>query len=128
MSNLSVLEIIDLFLEWCRKNRDRLTYEAYRRRLQSPADGISPAPACDELKPYRLTRITDAKGWNSTTKNDFIGAVPRAFNLPEDSHFGRTNFRGADQTFQRRLRELLLPPLSAVISSRRGFQYRFFPS
>jgi integrase len=79
-SALAAVEVIDLFLEWCAKNRDRLTYEAYRRRLQCLADAIPATLRYGDLKPYYLTRVTDAKGWNSTTKNDFIAAVQRAFN------------------------------------------------
>jgi integrase len=79
-SSLAAVEVVDLFLDWCQKNRDRLTYEAYRRRLQNLADGIPHTLPCQDLKPYHLTRIIDSKGWNSTTKNDFLAAVQRAFN------------------------------------------------
>ena len=78
--NLAALEVVDLFLGWAEKNRDRLTYEAYKRRLQNLADSIPPTLGYRELKPYHLTRVCDAKGWNSTTKSDFIAAVQRAFN------------------------------------------------
>src|SRR5262245_27896525 len=76
----TALEVVDLFLDWCQKNRDRLTYEAYRRRLQNLTDAIPATLPHGELKPYHLTRVTDAKGWNATTKNDFIAAVQRAYN------------------------------------------------
>lgn len=73
-------EVIDLFLEWASKNRERLTYEAYRRRLQSLIDTIPGTLPCDALKPFHITRVMDAKGWNANTKNDFATAVQRAFN------------------------------------------------
>ncbi len=76
----TVAEVLDLFLEWAERNRDRLTYVAYKRRLQHLADAIPATLAYRDLKPYHLTRVNDAKGWNGTTKNDFIAAVQRAFN------------------------------------------------
>jgi integrase/recombinase XerC len=76
----TVVEVLDLFLEWASRNRNRLTYEAYKRRLQNLADSIPPTLPHPDLKPYHLTRVTDAKGWNGTTKNDFLAAVQRAFN------------------------------------------------
>jgi integrase len=74
------VEIIDLFLEWVSKNREPLTYEAYRKRLQALVDGIPMSLPCTELKPIHLTRVMDARRWNANTKNDFATAVQRAFN------------------------------------------------
>ena len=79
-SNLAAVEVADLFLGWAEKNRDRLTYEAYKRRLRNLADSIPPTLGNREPKPDHLTRVCGAKGWNGTTKSDFIAAVQRAFN------------------------------------------------
>jgi len=79
-SALLVVEVIDLFLEWASVNRERLTYEAYKRRLQNLVDAIPPTLAYADLKPFHITRVMDAKGWNANTKNDFASAVQRAFN------------------------------------------------
>ena len=79
--NAPAVEIIDAFLEWCQVNRDRLTYEAYRRRLQAFVNAIPPAIGYANLKPNHVTRVMDAHaGWNANTKNDFATAVQRAFN------------------------------------------------
>jgi integrase len=88
--NLLAVEVIDLFLEWASKNRERPTYEAYRRRLQALVDAIPPDLPWADLRPYHLTRVMDAKsrdadaehgkGWSANTKNDFATAVQRAFN------------------------------------------------
>ena len=74
------VEVIDLFLEWASKNRQRLTYEAYKRRLQALVDAIPPTLPFDHLKPFHITRVMDAKNWNANTKNDFATAVQRTFN------------------------------------------------
>ncbi|WP_169979746.1 tyrosine-type recombinase/integrase [Tautonia rosea] len=79
-SALTVVELIDLFLEWASRNRERLTYEAYRRRLQALVDAIPAMLPAGELKPYHVTRVMDAKPWNANTRNDFAVAVQRAYN------------------------------------------------
>jgi integrase len=79
-AQLYAVEVVDQFLEWVSKNRERPTYEAYRRRLQALVDAIPPNLPCGDLKPIHLTRVMDSKGWNANTKNDFATAVQRAFN------------------------------------------------
>ena len=64
-ANLLVVEIIDLFLEWAFKNRERPTYEAYKRRLQALVDAIPASLPCDQVKPFHMTRVMDAKDWNA---------------------------------------------------------------
>src|SRR4051794_24557804 len=80
VGNMLTVEVIDLFLEWASKNRERLTYEAYKRRLQALVDAIPPDLSCGDLKPFHITRVMDVKGWNANTKNDFATAVQRALN------------------------------------------------
>ena len=79
---VAAVEIIDAFLDWAQKNRERLTYEAYQRRLQAFVDSIPPGLPYTELKPYHVTRVMDANAskWNNNSKNDFASAVQRAFN------------------------------------------------
>ena len=79
---MAAVEIVDLFLDWAQKNRDRLTYEAYKRRLQAFVDAIPPTLPYSGLKPYHVTRVMDANSgnWNNNSKNDFATAVQRAFN------------------------------------------------
>jgi integrase len=57
---LAVVEIIDAFLDGAHKNRERLTYESYKRRLQAFADSSPPSLPYSELKPYHVTRDMDA--------------------------------------------------------------------
>ncbi len=77
---LTAVEVIDLFLEWASVNRERPTYEAYRRRLQNLVDAIPSTLAWGDLKPYHISRVMDAREWSPNTKNDFASAVQRAFN------------------------------------------------
>jgi len=77
---LAAVEVIDLFLEWASVNRERPTYEAYKRRPQNLVDAIPSTLTSDDLRPYHISRVMDARGWNANTKNDFASAVQRAFN------------------------------------------------
>lgn len=62
-------------------NRQRLTYEAYKRRPQALVDAMPPTLAPGKLKPYHNTRVMGAKSWNANIKNDFAfaSAAQRAF-------------------------------------------------
>lgn len=81
VGTVSAVEVIDRFLGWAEVNRARPTYEAYKQRLQPLIDSIPAALAADELKPYHLTAVMDAKAtWGANRKSDFAVAVNRAFN------------------------------------------------
>ena len=69
VKNTLVVEVIDLFLEWASKNREQLTYEAYKRRLQAFVDSIPPDLPCgDQLKPFHITRVMNAKAGTPTRR------------------------------------------------------------
>jgi integrase len=108
----TAVEIIDLFLDWVQKNRHRLTYEAYVRRLQAFVDAIPASLSAAELKPYHLTRVMDAhaNSWNANTRNDFATAVQRAFNWAEkQSLIERNSIRQIEKP-EREARELAINP------------------
>ena len=77
---LAAVEVVDPFLEWVSVNRERLTYEAYKRRLQYLVDAIPTTLAHGDLKPFHISRVMDAKDWSANTKNDFAAAVNWAYN------------------------------------------------
>ena len=109
-SSLAAVEVIDLFLDWALKNRERVTYEAYRHRLQNLVDAISPTLGSGELRPYHITRVMDAKEWSANTKNDFAAAVQRAFNWAvKQGLIERSPVTGVEKP-AREVRELAVGP------------------
>jgi integrase len=78
-----VVEVIDAYLDWTRKNREPLTYDWYRERLQLFADSIPEDLTVAGLKPYHVTREMDRHSWTNNGKHNFARAVQRAFNWAE---------------------------------------------
>jgi integrase len=112
----AAVEIIDLFLDWTEKNRERLTYEAYRRRLQVFVDSIPASLPYSDLKPHDVTRVMDANAakWNANTKNDFATAVQRAFNWAQAEGLITHNPLARVRKPGREARELAISPAQYV--------------
>ncbi len=113
---LAAVEIIDAFLDWAQKNRERLTHEAYQRRLQVFVDSIPPSLPYSELKPYHVTRVMDANAekWNNNSKNDFASAVQRAFNWAQAEGVISHNPLARIRKPGREARELAITPVQYV--------------
>jgi len=113
---VATVEIIDAFLDWAQKNRERLTYEAYQRRLQAFVDSIPPSLPYSELKPYHVTRVMDANAekWNNNSKNDFASAVQRAFNWAQAEGMISHNPLARIRKPGREARELAISPAQYV--------------
>jgi integrase len=80
-----VVELLDAFLEWVRKNRAPRTYAWYKENIQRFVDSIPARLTIVELKPYHVTCAMDAyPHWANNTRHDFISAVKRAFNWALD--------------------------------------------
>src|SRR3954465_14816337 len=80
-----VVEVCDSFLDWCRAHKARLTYDAYRRRLQHLIDDLKENGeallAVAEFRPRHVSRVmTSHREWAANTKADFAGACNRAMN------------------------------------------------
>lgn len=78
----TVVEVLDLFLDWCQKNRSARTYDWYRDYLQSfvTSPCIPPSLAVTDLRPFHVQQWVDAQpGWK-TGKRGAIIAVQRALN------------------------------------------------
>ncbi|KAJ3050457.1 hypothetical protein HK102_012298, partial [Quaeritorhiza haematococci] len=80
VSPSSVVEVLDLFLLWCRRNRAPRTFDAYRDFCQLLLDAIPKGLAVAELRPYHLTAVMDARDWSPNTKHDFVTTIKRALN------------------------------------------------
>jgi integrase len=84
-AELLVVEVCDQFLEWCRAHKARLTYEAYRRRLQHLVDDLKRNDEAllpiSGFRPLHVSRVMTAHPeWAANTKADFAGACNRAMN------------------------------------------------
>jgi integrase len=80
-----VVAVLDLFLEWCQRNKARRTYEVYQNRLRSFVRHLKSAGALgltiDELRPFHVYDWADAHpAWAPGMRRGCIMAVQRAFN------------------------------------------------
>jgi integrase len=83
-SGLTVAEIFDKYLDWCKKHRQPRTFDWYRDHIQDFLDWkpeIAYA-AAKELKPYHLVEWADSHGenWSGTYRRGGIIAIQRPFN------------------------------------------------
>ena len=84
-SQMQAVEILDLFLSWCQKNRAEATYEWHKHFCQMLASTLPPLLLLSDLKPYHLTRVMDSHAdWSNNTKRDFVSAIQRALNWGVD--------------------------------------------
>jgi integrase len=84
-SELQTVEILDLFLDWCQKNRAEATYNWHKHFCQKLTAALPSALPLADLKPYHLTRVMDSHAeWSNNTKRDFVTAIQRALNWSVD--------------------------------------------
>ena len=80
-----VVELLDAFVDWARKNKAPRTADWYKENIQKFVDSIPPTLTIAELKPYHVTCAMDAHPhWGNNTRHDFISAVKRAFSWALD--------------------------------------------
>ena len=86
-SGLAVAEVLDKYLDWCRKHRSARTHGWYHDHLQNFVDHLGdnarlPALA---LRPFHVVEWADAHhNWSTTTRRGAIIAVQRAYNWAEE--------------------------------------------
>lgn len=84
LASETVPAIIDLFLDWCEKNRATRTYDWYQVRCQAFIDTISPDLRVSELRPFHLQTWIDAHSeWAPGNKRNACRAIQRAMNWAE---------------------------------------------
>lgn len=85
------VEVLDLFLGWCKKHRSPKTFDWYRHLLQLLAAALPAGLEATALKPYHLSAVLDGQEWSNNTKHDFVSACQRAFNwAEEEGRIGRS--------------------------------------
>jgi integrase len=106
-----VVELLDTFLEWARKNKAPRTYAWYRENIQRFVSAIPATLTIAELKPYHVTCAMDAwPHWGNNTRHDFISAVKRAFNWALDEEIIDRSPLARMKKPAREAREMALSP------------------
>jgi len=76
----TVITLFETYLEWAQANRSPATYDAAARYLSSFAKTIPRSLVVARLEPHHITAwMSDCETWGSTTRNDAISHVQRAF-------------------------------------------------
>jgi integrase len=80
---LTVAEVFDKFLTWCKQHREPLTYQGYQEFIQSLLDHLKDKallPAL-ELRPFHITEWVDRHTkWGPTRSRNAIISVQRPYN------------------------------------------------
>lgn len=77
----TVPAVIDLFLDWCEKNRAKRTYEWYQVRCQAFVDTIPPDLRVADLRPHHLQTWVDSHAeWAPGNKRNACRSVQRTMN------------------------------------------------
>lgn len=80
---LTVAEVYDKYLTWCKQHREPLTYDGYRNYIQSllthlKKNAVLPAI---ELRPFHIAEWVDSHAdWGPTTRRNAMVQVQRPFN------------------------------------------------
>jgi integrase len=86
-SGPAVAEILDKYLDWCQRHRERRTYDWYRDHIQSFLDTLPNAATMPvgDLKPYHVIEWVDKHpDWSPAYRKGGIVAVQRPFNWAEE--------------------------------------------
>jgi integrase/recombinase XerC len=84
---ITVVEVLDKYLAWCRAHRAERTYEWYHDHIQgfiNHAGEVVRQPATD-LKPFHVVEWADshADNWSNAYRRGAIVAIQRPFNFAE---------------------------------------------
>ncbi|MBA4190922.1 MAG: hypothetical protein C0467_23280 [Planctomycetaceae bacterium] len=82
-TGLTVGEVFEKFLSWCKQHRSARTYEWSRKHIQTFCDHLKTARTMlgNELRPYHVVEWVDSKdAWGNNQKRGAIVAVTRPFN------------------------------------------------
>lgn len=77
----SVAKLCNLYLDWCKQNRSKRTYDSYRMYLSSLIRSVGTSLTIADLKPMHISRWLDENPtWNATSKNTATRYAKRVFN------------------------------------------------
>jgi integrase len=95
----AVVVILDLFLEWTRKNRSSGSYGWYLEHLTPFARSLPDGLTVDAIRPFHVQEYLDSKTtWSNTTKRGAVIAIKRSFNWAEKiGHTDRNPLRHVEK-------------------------------
>jgi integrase len=78
--------VLEEYMRWVEVNRSPASFDLHKRLLHQFGKSIPRTLAVDNVKPFHVTRVMDAKAadWSPTTRRTFASAVQRAFNWALD--------------------------------------------
>lgn len=106
----SAVALIDLYLDWVRKNRSQGTYDIYLHHLNSFSRAIGLVLTVSELKPKHVTAWLDTLECSDSTKAGAAQSVRTAFHwLVREGHIAVNPVAGARGPSKQR-REVIMTP------------------
>jgi integrase len=106
----AVVTTLDLFLDWCEKNRARRTYEWYFNYLQSFVKAIPVALTIADLKPFHVQQWVDSHAGWLTGKRGAIISMQRALNwAAKQGHIETSPIRHMEKPAQGKREQLITP-------------------
>jgi len=77
-----LVTVLDAFLDWCLRHREKRTYETYKERIQEFVGALADkAMLARDLRPYHLQQWVDSHpNWNPGMKRGRLQSVQRAMN------------------------------------------------
>ena len=76
----TVYDLTQSYLDWCQKNRSQGTYDNRLKYLKSLIDSVGKRLRVGGLRKHHLTKWLEGKRWGSTTQNDAVSIIKRAYN------------------------------------------------
>ncbi len=112
-TGLTVGELFEKYLDWCRRHREPRTYDGYLWHLQRFCDHLKTArtlPAA-ALRPFHVVEWLDAHpGWGPTYRRNATAAVQRAYNwAAELGHLPHSPVRGIKKPMPGRRESFVAP-------------------
>ena len=84
----TVYDLTQTYLDWCQKNKKPSTYTQHLYFLKSFVESTGKRLRVGQVRKLHLTKWFEDKTWSSTTRNDAMGVVKRAFNWAmEEGYF-----------------------------------------
>ena len=124
VASQTVPAIIDLFLDWCEKNRAPRTYDWYQVRCQAFVDTIPAELRVTDLRPHHLQTWVDSHpGWAPGNKRNACRAIQRAMNWAvKQGYIDRSPIAGFEKPPQGRREQIVtqaeFDPILAITQDR----------
>ena len=108
----SVAHLFDAFLEWAKEHRSPATFDKALHYLNHFARFLGKGYTIEKLEPVTLLHWVEAeKSWSSSTRNDAISIVQRAFNWAvKRGSLHRSPVANVDGKPSRTRREIVFSP------------------